>query len=122
MSPNEFRKELVNIMPNYAWTVHRTVSDAYLKATGTQSSEFNRISTLRVVRIEKDTYVRYEVKSAGYGLNAPWLHGNEDKTLARALRGLQSHYEAMAATYRSHAERMNFGRTLAHADISKATS
>ena len=41
---------------------------------------------------------------------APWLHENTDGTLARALRGLQDHYEGTAATYRSHAEAMKLGR------------
>lgn len=110
MNANEFRKELVKIMPGYDWTVHRTKATCYLKATGIQSSGSNRLSTLSVVRREQNEKVRYEAKSAGFGLRAQWLHANEDGTLARALRGLQDHYEATANTYRSHAEYLKAGR------------
>lgn len=111
MNANEFRKELVKIMQGYDWTVHQTKAEGFLNATGMQTSGFNRLSTLSVVRRERDGKAGYEVKSAGFGLRARWLHTNEDGTLARALRGLQDHYEAMAAEYRSHAERLNRGRT-----------
>lgn len=112
MNSNEFRKELVKLMPGYEWTVHQSKVIGYLEATGTQSSGFNRLSTLSITRREKDGKIRYEAKSAGYGLRAPWLHKHEDGTLARALRGLQDHYEATANTYRSHAESMKHGRGL----------
>ena len=114
MNANEFRKELMKIMPGYDWTVHQTKAAGYLSATGTQSSGFNRLSTLSVTRREQDGEVRYEAKSAGYGLRARWLHTNEDGTLARALRGLQDHYEMTANTYRSHAEHLKAGRVAAH--------
>lgn len=114
MNANEFRKELVKIMPGYDWTVHKTKVDGLLKATGTQSSGFNRLSTLSVIRHERDGKARYTAKSAGFGLRARWLHTNEDGTLARALRGLQDHYEATANTYRSHAEHLKAGRAAAH--------
>ena len=113
MNANEFRKELVKIMPGYKWTIH-TKASGYLSATGTQSSGFNRLSTLSVSRREQDGKIRYEAKSAGFGLRARWLHTNEDGTLARALRGLQDHYEAMANTYCSHAEYLKAGRVVAH--------
>lgn len=117
MTANEYRKELAKLMPGYDWTVRRTKAVGYLSATGTQSSGFNRLSTLSVTRREQDGKIRYEAKSAGYGLRARWLHTNEDGTLARALRGLQDHYEAMADTYRSHAERLKAGRVAAHNDL-----
>ncbi|MNL30960.1 hypothetical protein D3C87_1527270 [compost metagenome] len=110
MKPKDFRAELTKIMPGYAWTVHKSSSENYLKATGTQSSGFNRLSTLRVVRIEKDGVATYEAKSAGYGLRAKWLHTHTDGTLARALRGLQDHYEFVSNTYRSHAQSLMLGR------------
>lgn len=113
MNANEFRKELIKIMPGYDWTVHRTKDAGYLEASGIQSSGFNRLSTLSVVRREQDGKARYEVKSSGFGLSARWLHGNEDGTLARALRGLQDHYEATSNTYRVHAEALKIGRGLA---------
>jgi hypothetical protein len=106
----DFRAELVKIMPGYAWTVHKSRSEGYLKATGTQSSGFNRLSTLSVVRTDHEGKVAYEVKSAGYGLRAKWLHEHTDGTLARALRGLQKHYEYQAVTYRVHAEALDHGR------------
>lgn len=105
-----FRAELVKLMPGYEWTVHQSRSSQRIEATGTQSSGFNRLSTLSVVRSEGAHGVTYEAKSAGYGLRAPWLHSNTDGTLARALRGLQKHYEDRAATYRSHAAALEDGR------------
>lgn len=117
VNANEFRKELVKIMPGYKWTVHKTKVDGYLEATGTQSSGFNRLSTLSVERRERDGKVRYTAKSAGYGLRARWLHTKEDGTLALALRGLQDHYESMANTYRSHAEYLKAARVAANADV-----
>lgn len=107
---NEFRKELLKIMPGYSWVVHKAHSAARIEATGSQSSGSNRLSTLSVTRHENGDKVTYEAKSAGYGLRAKWLHKHTDKTLARALRGLQSHYEAVAATHRSHAEALQRGR------------
>lgn len=110
MNTNEFRKELVKIMPGYNWTVHQSRDPGYLSATGTQSSGFNRLSTLRVTRREQEGNVRYEARSAGFGLRAEWLHWAEDRSLARALRGLQDYYEHMANTYRAHAEHLKVGR------------
>lgn len=105
MSSAEFRKELVKIMPGYEWTIHKPLfKDAtYLKATGIQSSGFNRLSTLQVVRREKEGRAEYEVKTSGFGKRSSWLAEVTDGTLARALRSLQSHYETMARTYSNHA-------------------
>lgn len=113
MTPKEFRAELTKIMPGYSWTVHKTSNDALLKATGTQSSGFNRISTLVVER--RDNYAGrgfpwYTVKSAGFGLRAPFLGENQDRTLARSLRGLQSNFETKAATYAGHARALQSAR------------
>ena len=111
MNAKEFRAELEKIMPGYKWTVHQSRSVGYLCATGTQSSGFNRLSTLQVGRTEHgDGVVCYEAKSAGYGLKARWLHCHSDKTLARALRGLQDYYECMANEYRSHASYLEGAR------------
>ena len=112
MNSNEFRKELEKIMPGYRWTVHhnRLKDSPYISATGIQSSGFNRLSTLYVHRWEKDANVAYDVKSAGFGKNAPWLSEYTDGTLARALRGLQDHYEAMAQNYSSHAGALEYAR------------
>lgn len=112
MSANDLRKDLVKLMPGYDWTVHRVRPGAVvILATGTKSSGFNRLSTLSVSRTEKDGVVTYEAKSAGFGTKATWIHTHEDRTLARALRGLQSHYEAMAITYRGLASALQNGRT-----------
>lgn len=110
MTPKEFRAELVKIMPGYDWTVHKSKIEGYIAATGTKSSGFNRLSTLSVTRTERNGRVQYESKSAGYGTRAPWLHTNSDGTLARSLRGLQQHYEHMAATYRGHAAALQSAR------------
>jgi hypothetical protein len=106
----EFRAELVKIMPGYSWTVHKSTSEAYLDATGVQSAGFNRLSTLSVIRTVRDGVVKYEAKSAGFGLRARWLHTNTDGTLARALRGLQDHYQRTAGTYASHAMALQSAR------------
>ncbi len=114
MKQSEFRAELVKIMPGYNWTVHASrSSDKLLVATGVQSSGSNRLSTLRVER--RDNYASsgkpwYEVKSAGYGRRAPWLHTAADTTLARALRALQDHYERTASTYYQHAGALKAAR------------
>jgi len=116
MTPKDFRAELTKIMPGYAWTVHKNpkcfdkLDLSYLEATGTQSSGFNRLSTLYVIRREKGGVVSFEAKSSGYGLRAKWLHTHTDGTLARALRGLQDHYEMVSNTYRGHAESLRIGR------------
>ena len=120
MNSNEFRAELVKIMPGYSWTVHRDPawlrkaceleSRSVLTATGTQSSGSNRLSTLEVSRRDDGGSVAYTAKSSGYGTRARWLHEHTDGTLARALRGLQDHYRAVAATHRSHAEALEHGR------------
>ena len=110
MNANEFRAELVKIMPGYSWVVHQSAVKNRLVATGTQSSGFNRLSTLSVTRTERDGAVSYESKSAGNGCRAKWLHTNTDGTLARSLRGLQDHYEAIANIYRSHAIALKSGR------------
>lgn len=111
MNSKEFRAELVKIMPGYDWTVHQSRIAWRMEATGTQSSGFNRLSTLSVVRVEKEGQKpSYEVKSAGFGLRARWLHTNKDGTLARALRGLQDYYEAVASTHLGHAKALQQGR------------
>lgn len=110
VSAKEFRAELVKVMPGYSWTVHKSSSSVRLVATGIRSSGFNRLSTLRVTRTDRDGVPCYEAKSAGYGTRALFLHANVDGTLARALRGLQDHYEREAATYASHARALQLGR------------
>jgi hypothetical protein len=112
MNSVEFRKELLKIMPGYSWTVHKSIESdgSYMNATGIQSSGFNRLSTLRVMRRERNNIASYEVKSAGYGTRSPWLSSANGSTLARALRALQQFYEDMASKYQSHATYLQIGR------------
>lgn len=115
MSPADFRKELIKIMPGYTWTVHKTIMPTFApgkhhEATGIISSGFNRISTLKVIRRDRDGKVEYEVTSAGFGAKAPWLSTYTRPTLARALRDLQNHYEHMACLYSGHAARLRNAR------------
>jgi hypothetical protein len=106
MKRTDFREKLIKIMPGYSWTVHNPLSKnsalSYMEATGIQTAGFNRLSTLQVVRRDKDGTVSFEVKSAGFGLNARWLSSATGKTLASALRTLQNHYENVASNYASH--------------------
>jgi hypothetical protein len=114
----QFRRELRKIMPGYKWTVHRefNMGCPYLSALGIQTSGFNRLSTLEVVRREKDGATNYTVRSSGYGVKAPWLGEYVDSTLARALRGLQNHYERMGREYLSHASALENGRKAPQGD------
>jgi hypothetical protein len=112
MNTAKFREELRKAMPWYKWTVHRQRVEWRLKATGTQSSGFNRLSTLRVVRTVRNGIADYKVKSSGYGTSAPWLSDHRDSTLLRALRGLQDYYESMARLYGSHASALQAGRRI----------
>jgi hypothetical protein len=114
----QFRRELRKIMPGYKWTVHRefNMGCPYLSALGIQTSGFNRLSTLEVVRREKDGATNYTVRSSGYGVKAPWLGEYVGSTLARALRGLQNHYERMGREYLSHASALENGRKAPQGD------
>ncbi|MFE1574258.1 hypothetical protein ACFIQG_21005 [Comamonas odontotermitis] len=121
MSSKEFRAELVKIMPGYSWTVHQDRTGKWLRekfpatpvvltATGIKSSGSNRLSTLEVSRRDDCGHVTYTAKSSGYGTRAPWLHEHKAGTLARALRGLQDHYAAMASTYATHSAALKNAR------------
>ena len=112
MKTEDFRKELLKKMPGYKWTVHNSLIESRLNATGIQSSGFNRTSTLDVVRKERDGKVSYNVKSAGFGKKAKWLSESTGDTLSQALRNLQNHYEDIASEYRIHAEALAQGRKL----------
>jgi len=114
MTPIEFRKELVKIMPGYKWTVKNTPkymeAETYLCAVGIQASGFNRTSTLQVEWRYQGGSPAYEVKSSGFGRRSSWLSSAENTTLARALRDLQEHYQRRAATYSAHASDLQLGR------------
>lgn len=108
---DDFRTELVKIMPGYSWTVHRAAKGASkLSATGVQSSGFNRLSTLRVERSMERDAPWYTAKSAGFGMRARFNAEIGDRTLARALRGLQEHYTRTSNEYHSLAARLQTGR------------
>ena len=116
---HDLRKELMKIMPGYKWTVHRDRDPDYMYATGIQTRGLNRMSTLSVARREVDGNVSYEVKSAGFGTRAPWLHTCKNSTLARALRDLQSHYMAQLTEYARHEADLQRGRTAPKEDKCK---
>lgn len=128
MNSKAFRAELVKIMPGYSWTVHKDLTGKWMREkfpdtpevltdTGIQSSGSNRLSTLEVSRREDKGNVTYTAKSSGYGTRARWLHEHKDGTLARALRGLQDHYEATASTYASHAGALKHARAVTKAAV-----
>lgn len=100
MTPQEqFRAALKKIMPGYQWTVHKPVcpGTSHLVATGTQSSGFNRLSTVQVILREVDGGTKtYTAKSSGYGVKTPWKSESTGATLAQAFRRLQEHYEREA--------------------------
>lgn len=100
----QFRKELTGVLPGYKWTVKRTYGGSHwLIAEGIQSSGFNRLSTVRVLRNELDDGVHYTCSSSGFGKKSPKLGEYTAPTLKQALRGLQDHYEYAASQYASHA-------------------
>lgn len=106
-----FRAKLRKIMPGYNWTVHRAPKGAIqVTATGTQSSGFNRLSTLEVKYRLQAHGDWFTVRSSGFGLRAPWLGEFSDTTLARALRGLQDFYRDKACQYRGHEAALAQGR------------
>lgn len=113
MKNAEFRKELLKIMPGYSWTVHNTSNPERLTATGTQSSGFNRLSTLQVTRTDKGGGPWYAARSAPHGTKSPWAAEIGNVTLARALRDLQTHYQRKAANFRALAEGLETGRAAA---------
>jgi len=91
--------------------VHRAPKNATkIVATGTQTSGFNRLSTLEVTHSVVAGGDWFTARSAGYGLRAPWLHENGDVTLARALRGLQEFYRRKANEYGGHERAIALGR------------
>jgi hypothetical protein len=104
-----FRKELLKLMPGYNWTVRRQTCPEYLEALGSISSGFNRISTILVSRRDTEFYA-YQVKISGYGLRCPWTGEQTGRTLAQALRALQSHCEHEAAKYRAAANHLQEAR------------
>lgn len=54
LNPTEFRKELLNVLPGYKWTVRQQgfLDTDRLIAIGTQSSGMNRLSTVQVTQKE----------------------------------------------------------------------
>lgn len=111
MNRKKFRESLNKLMPGYNWTVHRQPKGTVaLHATGIQSSGSNRLSTLQVIYQIRNETGWFEVAYSGYGVRAPWLGKNADATLARALRGLQDHFEHKANRYIGAAGDMARGR------------
>lgn len=109
-----FRAKLTKLMPGYDWTVHKAAKGSTkLLATGTQSSGFNRLSTLEVTWSVGENGDWFTARSAGFGKRAPWLLDSADVTLARCLRGLQDRYKQTAATYAAHDRALENGRRVA---------
>jgi len=94
---DDFRKELTKLLPGYKWTVHRTISTRVMSATGIQSSGFNRLSTIEVMRRHEAPW--YEVAGYGYGAKSGVMGRSAGSTLARAIRGLQDFYAGMRGKY-----------------------
>jgi hypothetical protein len=121
MNSAEFRKELVKLMPGYKWKVHQPercidaiAGRKVLKATGTQSSGFNRTSTMQVEReCRSGEPVFYGAKIADYGRGAPWSFFGHGNTLAQALRDLQRQCELEANRCKAMAERIDSARATA---------
>lgn len=112
-----FRDELNRLMPGYKWTVKQQRGTGWLDAEGTQSSGFNRTSTLRVERIEyagkvasDAKTVRYGVYIHGFGKKAPCFANHSGETLAQALRNLQDVLEQQARDYTSFAKTIQSAR------------
>lgn len=107
----KFRDELIRLLPGYKWTVHKPsvffektpelISD--LTAEGTISKGFNRLSTIEIRRIEKNTGVEYTARSAGSGTRSRWLGEQKRDTLAQAIRSLQEYHEMWAREHAAHA-------------------
>jgi hypothetical protein len=110
-SANDFRAELMKIMPGFNWTVHRaSKSDVIITATGIQSSGFNRLSTLRVDRDIRPSRTWYTAKIAGYGTRTPFSNEGCGATLARALRSLQKQCQSKATNYQVLVSKIESGR------------
>ena len=121
MNTKEFRAELTKIMPGYKWTVakpYRLFEEsktapgfALMKAEGVQSSGFNRMSTLEVIRrVKENGAVEYEASIAGYGIRSDWVQTESATTLARALRCVQDRCEEKARLYSTCAATMERAR------------
>lgn len=97
------RTDLRRLLPGYRWTIARGQPDQqWLEATGTISRGYNRVSTMRVnVKDVPDIGPWFEVSSSGHTGRGGNCAG---RTLARAVRGLQQHYEAMAREYAALAD------------------
>ncbi len=110
MTSKEFRDEIQKVMPGYKWTVHKESPYTGLRATGIQSSGFNRLSTLEVQREEEHGAAWYIVRSSGYGAKSPWVGVKGNVTLRSALRDLQKHYIHEALKYNSLERALQNGR------------
>jgi hypothetical protein len=117
MKRAEFRQELMKIMPGYKWTLEQSSPRGVFSATGIQTSGFNRLSTLSVIRREKDDRCIYVATSSGYGARADWVGECDGMTLARALRALQEHYERKASLYGGLAANLQTGRRPATGEV-----
>ena len=111
-TPDDFRKELLAVLPGHKWTVHKPPmpwmdkpedKHRIMEATGIVSAGFNRMSTICVHRSVKGGITWYTVKSWGYGTHGRLLGEQGNKTLKSALRDLQDHFDYRAREYRGAA-------------------
>jgi hypothetical protein len=107
-----FRAELKKYQPGFKWTVHKPRITNFFEATGVQSAGLNRTGTMSVSRNEKSPYsfMRYEVKVAGFGTRSNWLETNTGKTLSRALRNVQDDCSKHARNYEAAANMIQAAR------------
>ena len=117
MNANEFRQELVQVMPGYRWTVHEATPAGIKRATGTTVVVSSNgivlfTPTLEVERRENYAASGRPLYSVRFALraDAPFLAASESGTLPEALRGLLDHYQKTAATYQAHAQALDSGR------------
>ncbi len=99
-TPTDFRASLTKLLPGYNWTVHKPIGTD-LRATGIQSSGFNRCSTIDVVMSDGGKWFKSRI--AGYGTRAEWLQSGCGSTLAKAIRSMQEGLEHQAQIYNSQA-------------------
>ena len=100
INQKEFRKELLKTMPGYSWAIHKSYDPRnYLYATGTQSSGFNRTSTMYVLVRRNHDEIEYETEISGYGTRAVREEPSKGPTLSIAFRGLQDYLGKRAAHY-----------------------
>lgn len=119
MNANEFRQELVQVMPGYRWTVHEATPAGIKRATGTTVVVSSNgivlfTPTLEVERRENYAASVRPLYSVRFALraDAPFLSEFRAATFTEALQGLQDQYQKTADTYQAHAQALASGRRI----------